>query len=387
MELFETPRQLQCQHTFCEKCLKEFIAKHRKTKSKSNTLFPCPLCRAEIALAKNPFDISIFPVNRTMSSLLDSKQLMKALANKNISLHDSSKASSGILSKLKTTMFTRSKSTQTSITEELRSVRSDRYTDPPRRRSQKAQSSSNLDSSQCSEYFTFQKFGNMYQYVLQQLTEPLVSVGCSSVRKSVTLTVNILSILMYLIIGLNAFLNYKVEWGWMFISISISSVMLQVCCVRLRLGISMFRNRIYAFLQYSMIYVATFYVMTIFCLILWEHVGNFVVHHRYAFTLVNRTVWTPEGFKLMEIREFNRSVLAHSIPLEAERKLLFDEYIVYLNYICEMFWLQVAHYLRIAIPIMAFSITFKELILLFCRRSPVLASIPSRLERKMRHRR
>ena len=42
--LFNVPRMLPCQHTFCEGCLNKYILKTLPTDNDDRT-FPCPVCR------------------------------------------------------------------------------------------------------------------------------------------------------------------------------------------------------------------------------------------------------------------------------------------------------------------------------------------------------
>ncbi|XP_053372703.1 uncharacterized protein LOC123561872 [Mercenaria mercenaria] len=81
MEIFESPRILPCQHTFCKKCVICLLQRHcldGNGKLKKTT-FPCPNCRRECKIRKkgkqNMEDyLKCFPESLLLKTFLDSKE-------------------------------------------------------------------------------------------------------------------------------------------------------------------------------------------------------------------------------------------------------------------------------------------------------------------------
>ncbi|XP_053380124.1 E3 ubiquitin-protein ligase rnf168-like [Mercenaria mercenaria] len=71
MDIFENPKMLPCQHSFCKNCLVSFIQKKRECVIGKLQSFQCPLCRHEVMLeSKNDVENS-FPTNYLLSTLLE----------------------------------------------------------------------------------------------------------------------------------------------------------------------------------------------------------------------------------------------------------------------------------------------------------------------------
>ncbi|CAH1250618.1 TRIM56 [Branchiostoma lanceolatum] len=75
LEPFKDPKILPCLHTFCEGCLKKFVAQD-KVKNK----FQCPTCRTETVLPKG--GVASFKSNFFVQSLSDTVQAHKTLVSK-----------------------------------------------------------------------------------------------------------------------------------------------------------------------------------------------------------------------------------------------------------------------------------------------------------------
>ncbi|XP_066265513.1 tripartite motif-containing protein 2-like [Branchiostoma lanceolatum] len=75
LEPFKDPKILPCLHTFCEDCLKKFIAQ-----DKVNNKFQCPTCRAETVLLNA--GVAGFKNNSFVESLSDTVQAHKSLVSK-----------------------------------------------------------------------------------------------------------------------------------------------------------------------------------------------------------------------------------------------------------------------------------------------------------------
>ncbi|XP_019633489.1 PREDICTED: uncharacterized protein LOC109476912 [Branchiostoma belcheri] len=75
LEPFKDPKVLPCLHTFCEGCLKKFVAQD-KVKNK----FHCPTCRIETVLPKG--GVASFKNNFFVQSLSDTVQAHKSLVSK-----------------------------------------------------------------------------------------------------------------------------------------------------------------------------------------------------------------------------------------------------------------------------------------------------------------
>ncbi|KAL3857321.1 hypothetical protein ACJMK2_011999 [Sinanodonta woodiana] len=65
LDAFTTPRQLPCMHSFCQKCLQDYISKTVSTKGDAVKEFVCPVCRAITNLPKTEKDVkywaSLYP--------------------------------------------------------------------------------------------------------------------------------------------------------------------------------------------------------------------------------------------------------------------------------------------------------------------------------------
>ncbi|WAR17635.1 TRIM3-like protein, partial [Mya arenaria] len=72
MEIFNSPRVLPCQHTFCEHCLSSFIKNEVESKKSNKKIVSCPLCRTVTVIKKAPYDGTAFPKNLTVVALMDS---------------------------------------------------------------------------------------------------------------------------------------------------------------------------------------------------------------------------------------------------------------------------------------------------------------------------
>ncbi|XP_045214748.2 uncharacterized protein LOC123564897 [Mercenaria mercenaria] len=74
MDVFENPKMLPCQHSFCNDCLLSFIQKKRTCVIGRLHSFHCPLCRHEVLLEKkDDVDVS-FPTNYLLSTLLETRR-------------------------------------------------------------------------------------------------------------------------------------------------------------------------------------------------------------------------------------------------------------------------------------------------------------------------
>ncbi|XP_053393507.1 breast cancer type 1 susceptibility protein homolog [Mercenaria mercenaria] len=71
MDIFENPKMLPCQHSFCKNCLVSFIQKKRECVIGKLQSFYCPLCRHEVMLENKNDDEDSFPTNYLLSTLLE----------------------------------------------------------------------------------------------------------------------------------------------------------------------------------------------------------------------------------------------------------------------------------------------------------------------------
>lgn len=75
LDIFKVPKTLHCLHTFCEKCLKQYICKINAVDLKRVEAFNCPLCRAEIRPLNRDKEVedwaADFPTNHFIVSLTE----------------------------------------------------------------------------------------------------------------------------------------------------------------------------------------------------------------------------------------------------------------------------------------------------------------------------
>ncbi|KAL3887970.1 hypothetical protein ACJMK2_000355 [Sinanodonta woodiana] len=70
---FKIPRQLPCMHSFCEKCLQDYISSREETVKKLNKI-ECPICRQAVSLEgkgkSSTIVASMFPINVILQSII-----------------------------------------------------------------------------------------------------------------------------------------------------------------------------------------------------------------------------------------------------------------------------------------------------------------------------
>ncbi|KAL4216460.1 hypothetical protein ACF0H5_024184 [Mactra antiquata] len=85
MDIFDKPRVLPCQHTFCEQCLNDYVterAKKKKNGQKRHFNLPCPLCREKVLIDDSASFGTTFPLNLTVVALCDNKEVMNKVKEK-----------------------------------------------------------------------------------------------------------------------------------------------------------------------------------------------------------------------------------------------------------------------------------------------------------------
>ncbi|KAK3590912.1 hypothetical protein CHS0354_032630 [Potamilus streckersoni] len=75
---FKTPRQLPCMHSFCEKCLQDYLSSQGKNLRKLKQV-KCPICRQAVSISQEgkwgPNVASLFPINVILQSIVrDAKE-------------------------------------------------------------------------------------------------------------------------------------------------------------------------------------------------------------------------------------------------------------------------------------------------------------------------
>ncbi|KAL3887967.1 hypothetical protein ACJMK2_000352 [Sinanodonta woodiana] len=77
---FEIPRQLPCMHSFCEKCLQDYISSREETVKKLNKI-ECPICRLVVIpegkTKSSTILASMFPINVIFQSILNDDSKVK----------------------------------------------------------------------------------------------------------------------------------------------------------------------------------------------------------------------------------------------------------------------------------------------------------------------
>ncbi|KAL3887966.1 hypothetical protein ACJMK2_000351 [Sinanodonta woodiana] len=77
---FEIPRQLPCMHSFCEKCLQDYISSREETVKKLNKIL-CPICRQAVSPEgkgkSSTIVASMFPINVIFQSILSDDAKVK----------------------------------------------------------------------------------------------------------------------------------------------------------------------------------------------------------------------------------------------------------------------------------------------------------------------
>ncbi|XP_045214746.2 uncharacterized protein LOC123564896 isoform X2 [Mercenaria mercenaria] len=342
IELFEKPRLLPCAHTFCEKCLSDYINSNTKNKPKTKPSFVCPLCRANTALSKQPFNGEVFPANLTIQSLLDSKELMKTIKKKK--LPKDIGTASGVMSKIKKKLFTRSKATQTDNEERVRQTTTIRFANPPKKMNLKENRLVLMENDFCSQYFTFHNVPNLYQLALQKLIGPLFLIESHRLRKVMTMLLCIFSVMMYLLLGL---FSIVFEWESILIDISVLSILMQVVFVRLKCDVTMIKKRIYALAGFSIAYVVTVYILCILFLGLAVYVCEFVQYQKHGFHHVEKAVFF-DGRRLgnVQVREFNTTLDIDNETKIRELGELLADFVVYTNAMSREFYVDFYRFIQ-----------------------------------------
>ncbi|KAL3887965.1 hypothetical protein ACJMK2_000350 [Sinanodonta woodiana] len=77
---FKIPRQLPCMHSFCEKCLQDYISSREETVKKLNKIV-CPICRQAVSSEgkgkSSTILASMFPINVILQSILSDDAKVK----------------------------------------------------------------------------------------------------------------------------------------------------------------------------------------------------------------------------------------------------------------------------------------------------------------------
>lgn len=309
MEIFENPRQLPCQHTYCEKCLTLHIKRNSKDRRKTGGRFNCPICRKEILLKQSQYDGSLFPSNLTVLSLLESKDLM-SLLDKHVHRETLLKNKLKLNNKLQ-----RSKGTQTErdiLQHKEKGTQTSKY--PTKARERK---SLELD---LFEVFLLrgQCDWNIFHKVVRHIVEPLFFRKDQMHCQRIAIVLLLFFILFYIS---SVLIAIDFELKHLFFVMLVYSIPTQVFFVQWQKNLSEDKKLIFV-IGSTIVHIATFGLFLLLIRCLFYSKCLFEVVHDDTVEIVNTTYWTFAGFKEVEMYQLKEDASFNWTSISTNTELL-----------------------------------------------------------------
>lgn len=309
MEIFESPRQLPCQHTYCEKCLTLYIKGNSQDRRKRGGRFNCPICRNEVVLKRSPYDGSLFPPNLTALSLIESKDLI-SLLDKHVHRETIVKNKLKLDNKLQ-----RSKSTQT-VTDILQNKEKGTQTT---KYSPKARERNNFELN-LFEVFLLrgQCDWNIYHMVVRHILEPLFFRSEQIHRQRIAIVLLLFFILLY-ISSVLIVINFDLEPS--FFVLLVYSIPTQVYFVQWQRSSSEDKKLIFV-IGSLIVHTVTFGLFLLLIRCSFYSICLFEVVRNDTLEIVNKTYWTLGWFKEVEIYQLKEDAAFNWTSISTNTELL-----------------------------------------------------------------